>query len=211
MALVVFPGRVFYEMLNTILFFDGQHLYRSALRAWRPLPAIGPSNYSWPSYDVTKLSSVLVSRDPQRVIKEIRFYTGVPRLDVHARWHIFWTNKLRYLKSQGIEIYKGRINSANQEKGVDVRIAIDLIRLTYEQKYDVAMLVSQDWDFGPAVLLAKDIAKDQGRQLFFESCFPVGPGTANIRGVPGTNWIEIDQATYDACFDPRDYRGTTVP
>ena len=198
-------------MLNTILFFDGQHLYRSAKDAWRPLPAIGPSNYSWPSYDVAKLSSVLVSKDPQRVIREIRFYTGVPDPNADTRWHTFWTNKLRYLKSQGIEIYKGRVNSAEQEKGVDVRIAIDLVRFTYEQKYDVAMIVSQDWDFGPAVSLAKEIARDQGRQLVFESCFPVGPGTPNTRGVPGTIWIEIDQATYDACFDPQDYRGTTKP
>jgi uncharacterized LabA/DUF88 family protein len=192
-------------MLNTILFFDGQHLYRSAKDAWRPLPAIGSSNYTWPSYDVAKLSNALVSRDPQRVIKEIRFYTGVPEPNVSAHWHTFWTNKLRYLKSQGIEIYKGRINSAGQEKGVDVRIAIDLIRLTYEQKYEVAMIISQDADFGPAVLLAKEIARSQGRQLVFESCFPVGGGTVYTRGVPGTNWIEIDKATYDACFDSRDY------
>ena len=193
-------------MFNVILFFDGQHLYRSAKDAWRPLPAIGPSNYSWPSYDVVKLSNSLVARHPQRVIKEIRFYTGVPSLRADAPWHKFWTNKLRYLKSQGVITYKGRINSVNHEKGVDVRIAIDLMRLTYEQEYDVAMIVSQDWDFGPAVLLAKQIARDQGRQLVFESCFPVGPGTPNTRGIPGTNWIQIDQATYDACFDPRDYR-----
>ena len=160
---------------------------------------------------MTKLSEVLVSRDPRRAIREIRFYTGVPSRDENAHWHIFWTKKLRFLKSQGVEIYKGRINSAQQEKGVDVRIAIDLIRLTYEKKYDVAMIVSQDWDFGPAVSLAKEIAKGQGLQLVFESCFPVGPGTTNTRGVPGTNWIEIDQATYDACFDPRDYRETTMP
>ena len=153
-----------------------------------------------------KLSKALVSKDPQRAIKQIHFYTGVPELNANAHWHVFWTNKLRYLKSQGIEIYKGRINSADQEKGVDVRIAVDLIRLTYEQKYDVAMIISQDWDFGPAVLLAKEIAKNQGRHLIFESCFPVGSGTTNTRGVPGTIWIEIDQATYDACFDPRDYR-----
>lgn len=193
-------------MLNTILFFDGQHLYRSAKDAWRPLPAVGPSRYSWPSYDVEKLANKLVANDPQRVIKQIYFYTGVPDSNIDFRWHKFWTNKLRYLKSQGIEIYKGRINSSGQEKGVDVHIAIDLIRLTYEQKYDVAMIISQDWDFGPAVLLAKEIAKDQGRELIFESCFPVGPGTISTRGIPGTNWIEIDQVTYDACFDPRDYR-----
>jgi len=192
-------------MLNTILFFDGQHLYRSAKDAWRPLPAVGHSNYSWPSYDVEKLANVLVSRKPNCVLKQIRFYTGVPSLNSNQHWHTFWTNKLRYLKSQGVEIYEGRINSAGREKGVDVRIAVDLIRLTYEQKYEVAMIVSQDRDFSPAVQLAEEIARGQGRQLVFESCFPVGSGTTDKRGVPGTCWVQIDQSTYDACFDPRDY------
>ena len=81
------------------------------------------------------------------------------------------------------------------------------MRLTYEQQYEVAMIVSQDRNFGPAVGLAKEMARGQGRQLIFESCFPVGPGTTSTRGIPGTKWVEIDQATYDACFDARDYRG----
>jgi len=149
---------------------------------------------------------MLVSKKPNCVLKQIRFYTGVPRFNSNQHWHIFWTNKLRYLKSQGVEIYKGRINSVGREKGVDVRIAVDLIRLTYEQRYEVAMIVSQDWDFGPAVRLAKEIARGQGRQLVFESCFPVGSGTTNKRGIPGTGWVQIDQSTYDACFDPKDYR-----
>jgi len=41
--------------------------------------------------------------------------------------------------------------SRGQEKGVDVSIAIDLIRLTHENAYDLGIIVSQDWDFGPAI------------------------------------------------------------
>ena len=40
----------------------------------------------------------------------------------------------------------------------------------------------------------------------FESCFPLGSGSHSRRGVPGTTWVPIDQATYDICHDPRDYR-----
>ena len=192
-------------MRNTIVFFDGQHLYRSAKDAWRPLPAVGHSPYSYPSYDVVKLAEALTLKDPQRRLKQIRFYTGVPDSNINEHWHKFWTKKLRYLKSQGVVVYKGRINMAGQEKGVDVKIAIDLVQLTYNQEYDIAIIVSQDWDFGSAVFLSKEIARNQGRQLVFESHFPVGPGTDCIRGVPGTNWFHIDQTTYDACFDPRDY------
>ncbi len=121
-------------------------------------------------------------------------------------WHGFWTNKLRYLASRGIYIYKGRVNPGGQEKGVDVSLAIDLVRLTYEQAYEVGIIVSQDWDFGPAVQLAKRIAREQGRVLIFESAFPQNERSGSNRGIPGTEWVRIEKATYDACFDPRDYR-----
>jgi len=98
------------------------------------------------------------------------------------------------------------VNAGGQEKGVDVSLALDLVRATYQRQYEAAIIVSQDWDFGPAVRLAKEIAKAQGRRLMFESCFPLGPGSHSRRGVPGTSWIPIDQTTYDGCRDSRDYR-----
>ena len=38
--------------------------------------------------------------------------------------------------------------SAEEEKGVDVSLAIDLIQATYEKRYEVAIIVSKDSDFG---------------------------------------------------------------
>ena len=60
------------------------------------------------------------------------------------------------------------------------------------RQYEAAIIVSQDWDFGPAVRLAKEVAQAQGRRLVFESCFPVGPGSLSRRGVPGTTWVPIE-------------------
>lgn len=68
------------------------------------------------------------------------------------------------------------------------------------------MQVARKREFGPAVRLAKMIAQAQGRSLVYESSYPVGPGSHSRRGVPGTTWLPIHQATYDACHDPRDYR-----
>lgn len=191
--------------MRTIVLIDGQNLFHLARTAW----SSGPSSpYAWPSYDVEKLASALVSRTPGRTLVETRFYTGVPDPSAGPRapfWHDFWSNKIRYLRSQGVYVYRGRVNAGGQEKGVDVSLALDLVQATYERQYEAAIIVSQDADFGPAVQLAKEIAQEQGRSLVFESCFPVSPGISR-RGVPGTTWIPIDQATYDACRDPRDYR-----
>ena len=192
--------------MRTIVLVDGQNLYHLAKIAWG---AEKSSNYKWPSYDVKKLAHALVDGKGGRTLTEIRFYTGVP--DPRAgrkqlNWHAFWSSKLRQMQNQGIYIYRGRVNRGGQEKGVDVSLAIDLIHATYESRYENAIIVSQDSDFGPAVRLAKQIAKDQGRTLSFESWYPVGPGSRSRRGVPGTDWRHIRKEDYDSCLDPRDYR-----
>ena len=192
--------------MRTIVLIDGQNLFHLARVAWTPSPASPSSPYAWPSYDAVRLAEALVAGVAGRTLVEIRFYTGVPDRSSQKFWHIFWTNKLRHLRRNGVYAYAGRVNSGGQEKGVDVSLAIDLVQATHEQRYDAAIIVSQDWDFGPAVRLAKAIAQSQGRTLAFESAFPVGPGSLSNRGVPGTKWVPIDKTTYDACRDPKDYR-----
>ncbi len=54
--------------------------------------------------------------------------------------------------------------------------------------------------------LARIIAKGQGRDVAFESCFPYGAGSLSDRGIPGTTWVKIDQNLYDRYLDPKDYR-----
>lgn len=44
-----------------------------------------------------------------------------------------------------------------REKGVDVRLAVDLVRLAAEDRYDVALLFSGDSDLVPAVETVRDL------------------------------------------------------
>ena len=192
--------------MRTLVLIDGQNLFHLARIAWAPTPASPSSPYSWPSYDAVKLAETLVAGADGRTLVETRFYTGVPDRSSQKFWHIYWTNKLQHLRHSGVHVYAGRVNSGGQEKGVDVSLAIDLVQATHEQRYDAAIIVSQDWDFGPAVRLAKAIAHSHGQNLEFESACPVGPRSISRRGVPGTKWVAIDKATYDACRDLRDYR-----
>ena len=194
------PGGCFFVM-RVLVQFDGQNLFHLAQYAWGP-----GSPYHYASYDVEKLAQTLVAMTPGQTVEEVRFYTGVPDHATRPTLNRFWTNKLRHLRNQGIHVYRGRISAGGQEKGVDVSLALDLVQATYELRYDVAIIVSQDSDFGPAVRLAKEIAKGQGRTLEFESAFPFEQGRVSPRGVPGTRWVRLDQSTYDACQDPTDYR-----
>ena len=191
--------------MRTTVFIDGQNLYRLALLAWGKARTSETFRYSWPSYDVLKLASALVRRTPGRVLSEVRFYTGVPSREDDQRWNKFWTNKLFILRGQGVHTYRGRVDNYGNEKGVDVSLAVDLVHATHERSFDVAIIVSQDSDFVPAINRVKDIAGKQGRTVILESAFPSSNKRRENRGINGTKWTPISKALYDSCFDPKDY------
>ncbi len=193
------PGGLF--ILRAIVLIDGQNLYHLARAAWGAGGSIQASPYNWPSYDVAKLAAALVARTPGRTLEKICFYTAVAK---SGRWHTFWTSKLRRLRNQGIDVTRGAVIQG-REKGFDVSLAIDLITYTYEQEYDVAIIISEDWDYAPAVRRAKEVARRQGRTVTFESAFPVVPGKT-AQGIPGTRFSPVDKTLYDACLESSRYR-----
>lgn len=95
---------------------------------------------------------------------------------------------------------------SGEEKGIDVRIAIDLIRLAHRKSYDVALVFSQDQDLSEVADEIKVISGEQSRWIKMACAFPVSPASRNKRGINGTDWIRIAKATYDLCIDRRDYR-----
>jgi hypothetical protein len=71
---------------------------------------------------------------------------------------------------------------------------------------DVAVIFSQDQDLSEAAAEVREIARSQGRWVKVVSAFPVSPKATVSRGIDRTDWFRIDQALYDSCLDPRDYR-----
>jgi len=62
---------------------------------------------------------------------------------------------LRKLQQQNIPVVLGNLiqhpDKSFHEKGVDVRIAVEMIRLARKNKYDIVYLLSSDTDLVPAV------------------------------------------------------------
>jgi uncharacterized LabA/DUF88 family protein len=55
--------------------------------------------------------------------------------------------------------YLMRSDGAFHEKGVDVKIAIDLLAGAYEDMYDTAILISSDTDLIPAIQKVRQLGK----------------------------------------------------
>lgn len=198
---------------RAIIFYDGQNLYRSAKDAF---------GYHVPNYDI-KLLSEWVCKSRNWILAEMHFYTGVPDQADNLLWHDFWGKKLSHMGRMGIKIFNRSLRYHNEEfqcpackkeyttlvgheKGVDVRIALDVIRLAHEQAYDIAVIFSQDQDLSEVVDEVKTISSEQGRLIKVLSAFPVSPTSRNLRGIKNTEWIKIDKQAYDTCIDPTDYR-----
>ena len=197
---------------RTIAFFDGQNLFHAARAAF---------GYTFPNYDPVALATV-VCKQQGWTLAEVRFYTGVPDAGDDPFWNHFWTSKLAQTGRRGAKVYSRSLVYRNkviqlpggtqtaflkaEEKGIDVRIAIDVISFAWRSLFDVALVFSQDQDLSEVAREIRDVGQRQDRWIKIASAFPVSPASTNRKGINSTDWIPIDRATYDACLDARDYR-----
>lgn len=193
-------------------FVDGQNLFHSAREAF---------GYTYPNYDVAALAAA-VCRGKGWNPTQTRFYTGVPDAGDNDAWHRFWTSKLLAMSRAGVHVYSRALRYRNktvrlpggkehaflagEEKGIDVRIALDVIRLAHRKEYDVALLFSQDQDLSEVADEIRTIGREQRRWIKVACAFPSSPASRNRRGINKTDWLPLDRQTYDGCLDPRDYR-----
>ncbi len=85
------------------------------------------------------------------VSKEHKFHTAQATL--HAR--VMDTEKCELVLSD----YPGR-NEDVREKGVDIHLAVDMVRHAFRDNYDVAILCSGDADFIPSLRAVKSAGKN---------------------------------------------------
>jgi uncharacterized LabA/DUF88 family protein len=193
-------------------FFDGQNLFYAVKCAF---------GYSWPNYDPLKLAQTVCRAEGWQLVKT-RFYTGLPSPQDDPFWNHFWTAKLAHMGRIGIQTFSRHLKYRNQtvqlpgggsttvlvgsEKGVDVRLVLDVVAAARDNTCDVALVFSQDQDLSEVADEVRAISVQQNRWIKFACAFPISPTYINTRGINKTEWIRIDRALYDTCLDPRDYR-----
>lgn len=78
-----------------------------------------------------------------------------------------------------------------KEKGVDVQLAIDMVRLAMEKRYDTAYLLSADGDFTPAV----DTVTEMGKTVF-AAC----PNFGSALNEHCKTFLPLRSDWFDDCF-----------
>ena len=155
----------------------------------------------YPNYDVLALADA-VCRTRGWTLSQARFYTGIPDPIDNPFWPHFWSAKPAVMGRQGVVVFSRSLRYRNQtvrlpdrseftfsvgeEKGVDIRMALDVIRMAHRGDYDVAVIVSQDQDFSEVAEEIRVIAQERSRWIKVASAYPLSPTTRNRLGINRT-------------------------
>jgi hypothetical protein len=127
---------------RTVAFMDGQNLFHSVRESF---------GYTYPNFDVLALAKTICASQGWE-LAQVRFYTGIPDPSDDGFWNHFWVVKLRVMSWQGVRVFSRPLRYRNrrvrlpdgtehtylagEEKGIDVRIALDVIRMAHHQEMD---------------------------------------------------------------------------
>jgi len=143
---------------RTAVFIDGSNLYHDLLK-----------NFGQTNIDFFSFVNFLVGKN--KLVKAYYYNAPVNQKEKPEKYK----KQQKFFSSLGkitkFEVKLGRLEKRLMgppvEKGVDVRIAVDIVTHAYSNIYDKAILVSGDADFVPAIKVAQDFGKE-----VINVCFP---------------------------------------
>ena len=184
---------------RVMLFVDYENVHRHALTRFHPPRASRKLGH----IDPLRLGELLVSRRRSpSVLVGVRVYRGLPAprrqpaaAAANGRQADAWTrsSSLVSVIRRPLRYPKTWPEHPAIEKGVDVHLAVDLVRLAFERAYDVAILMSSDTDQQPAL----------------ETVWDLTPGyveTAVWLGVPWVRFPERPNLPHCHVLTDQDYR-----
>jgi len=146
---------------RAFVFIDGGNFYFKL----KKLSSALKGKYSLINFDFKKFSEWLTI--PNKLI-EIHYYLGaIKREHNNSKSEKFYADQQKLigkLHQQKINVTMGQIirhpDKTYHEKGVDVRLAVEMIKFARMGKYDIAYLISSDTDLVPAVEEIKAFNKE---------------------------------------------------
>jgi hypothetical protein len=189
---------------RVLVFVDYMNCYRRAREAFTP----GSRNHVDGQVDPLRLAEFLCG--PGRQLVGLRVYRGLPSNERNpkayaaARSQIAaWTGKERVTAVTRPLNY--RTPATPREKGIDVRIAVDMVLMGMLRQYDVAVLVSEDTDLLPAVEAV--IAMKGERAVEVMAWVPITGGRALPLWIKGRTLAahRLGEKEYRLAHDGTDY------
>lgn len=141
-------------MKKILVQFDGSNFYNKVKKS---LPNIHLTKFNYAG--LIRLITQKKSSKAIYYVGEIKKYSGNRKSEtLYANQQSLFS----HLRKQDIEIKLGYLLLSDgkfHEKGVDVQIAVDIVRGAIKNEYDICYLISSDTDLLPAIQTAKDEKK----------------------------------------------------
>jgi uncharacterized LabA/DUF88 family protein len=139
---------------RVIVFIDYQNVYEDFRRAFCS-GALQPTDGQ---FDPLELARVLVARGPEFEaweLHEVRVYLGRPAPDRDGRSAAAHDRQTQVWRDDGVVVRARALQylpaQRPRQKGVDVELAVDVVRLAVQGAYEVGIIASTDTDLVPAI------------------------------------------------------------
>lgn len=146
-----------------------------------------------------------------RQLQQIRVYRGKPDNGRDPVGYSAWRRQTAIWENRGGTKFKLCHRDlkydeygASREKGIDVWLAVDLVRAACHKTADRVVVMSTDTDLVPALQLA---IEERGPEFVEVAGWLGAPEAASLLRVPGHRIAhrELRRAAYDRLADPTDY------
>lgn len=143
--------------LKCTLFIDAQNVYKSARDAFFNKDV---DHHTKGQFDPIRLGQIVCSRNKvvKRTISSVRVYTGRPDATKEPKTYGCHMKQCSVWEKAGIEVIHRTLRypynwptEKAKEKGVDVALAVDIVTMAMDGKYDVGIIASTDTDLKPAI------------------------------------------------------------
>lgn len=194
------------------MFIDAQNVYRDARRSF--FQETDSSNLG--QVDHAKLATLLAERGiappgKTRVLEECRVYVGIPSSarQPHAnaarlRQKAAWEKAGAKVFGRPLQYPKDWPQHKEQEKGVDVALAVDFVFNAARKNFDIGILVSTDTDLVPALEAGDSLYRAWGTPKIEVASWKPSRKRLQVPGRP--LWCHLlERADYDLVKDETRY------
>jgi uncharacterized LabA/DUF88 family protein len=147
---------------RAVVFVDYQNVYRSARDAY----GLNGEDSLLGNVRPYSLGRQMM-RDGSCILEQVRVYTGIHTPQRRTKLHAMMQRRISAwiaASPEKVNVFPRPLSyggGQTREKGVDVEIAIDFVRLALEDTFDVGILCSADTDLAPALQFVADRFPDK--------------------------------------------------
>ena len=197
------------DPLRLTLFIDAQNAYRRARSLFFPHVVSGRHG----QFDPMKLGQLIADRpEPDGSpcsLQAVRVYSGRPISKRDPRTYAAHRRQVRRWEAGGAAVITRNLRYPRswpaepaQEKGIDVALATDFVKLAIDGAYDVGVIMSTDTDMLPALEMVRN--HDAGRTHVAVAAWGINRHGQHLR-LPGLWCHWLDRADYDVVADLTSY------